>query len=356
MDFHLSEEQEMIRDSLVGCYSQCNSDELLVQKYDRKPALDAELWRAQMELGLTGVMVPESLGGLGMDLLTLAVAAEVSGAYAVATPLEYQCLAAWAIAHSGSQTLIETWLQPIVLGGKVATLALSWEGAEGDPDRLSTHDGTTVSGVRRFVPFAAQADIAVLTLADGKLGLVELRHDSVVLEAVEPLDRSRPVCHLRLNDTPVEIVPEALAERLYDAVLVLHAASAFGAAKRCLDMSVEYAKVREQFGQPIGHFQALKHQLAHMALDTEPSRFLYWYAAHCWDIETDDARQMAALCKAHLSEVAVSTARAAVEAHGGIGFTWELPIHIWLKRAMADSAIYGTPARQRARSAELAGW
>ncbi len=356
MDFHLSEEQEMIRDSLVGCYSQCNSDELLVQKYDREPALDDELWRAQLALGLTGVMVPESLGGLGMDLLTLAVAAEVSASYAVATPMEYQCLAAWAIACSDSQTLIETWLQPIVLGEKIATLALSDEGAEGGPDSLSTHDGATVSGIRRFVPFAAEADIAVLTLGDGKLGLVELRHDSVVREAVAPLDRSRPVCHLRLDSTPVVIFPEALAQRLYDAALILHAASAFGAAKRCLDMSVEYAKVREQFGQLIGQFQALKHQLAHMALDTEPARFLYWYAAHCWDIETEDARQMAALCKAHLGEVAVDTARAAVEVHGGIGFTWELPIHIWLKRAMADSAIYGTPARQRARSAELARW
>lgn len=352
MDFDLSEEQKMIRDSLVNCFSDYNGDEVLVQKYDREPALDAELWQAQLELGLTGTMVPESQGGLGMDLLTLAVVAEAAGAYAVATPLEYQCLVSWAVANSGSQSIIDAWLEPVLAGSKVATLALS---ADGSAESLSVTEGA-VTGVVQFVAFAIDADIALADLGDGTVGLVELRQDAVTLQSVKPLDRSRPVYHLQLESAPVVILPELPAGRLFDAAIILHAASAFGAAKRCLDMSVEYAKVREQFGQVIGSFQALKHQLAHMALDLEPSRFLFWYVAHCWDIETDDASQLAALCKAHLGEVSVRTARAAVEAHGGIGFTWEYPLHIWLKRAMADSAIYGTPARQRVRSARLAGW
>ncbi len=352
MDFDLSEEQKMIRDSLVNCFSDLNSDEALVRKYDREPALDSELWHAQLELGLTGIMVPESQGGLGMNLLTLAVVAEAAGAYAVATPLEYQCLAAWTIANSGFQTVVDTWLEPVLTGSKVATLALSVDRAVGT---LSISDGL-VTGEAHFLAFAAEADIALVDLGNGTVGLVELGQDTVTLQSIEPLDRSRPVYHLQLENAPVAVLPDLSAGRLFDAAIILHAASAFGAAKRCLDLSVDYAKVREQFGRLIGSFQALKHQLAHMALDLEPSRFLFWYAAHCWDIETDDASQVASLCKAHLGEVAVRTCRAAVEAHGGIGFTWEYPLHIWLKRAMADSAIYGTPAKQRARNARLAGW
>src|SRR6056297_2974887 len=125
MDFDLSEEQKMIRDSLVNCFSELNNNEPLVKKYDREPALDSELWSAQLELGLTGIMVPESQGGVGMDLLTLAVVAEVAGAYAVATPLEYQCLAAWAIANYGSQAVVDAWLKPVLTGSEVATLVLS---------------------------------------------------------------------------------------------------------------------------------------------------------------------------------------------------------------------------------------
>ena len=356
MNFDLNDEQKMIRDTLVSCFSGLNTNEVLVHKYDQMPALDRDLWQAQLDLGLSGILVPEANGGLDMDLLTLAVAAEVAGAYAVATPLEYQCLAAWAISRSGSPEVIETWLDSVVSGEKVVTLAFSEPGGTDAPETWAMNCNTSLVGKKSYVPFAGEADLAIVGLSNGRVALVDLKQDSVSVDTVESVDRSRPLSHLLFSEAVASIFAETLGTQLYDAVLILHAASAFGAAKRCLETSVEYAGIREQFGQMIGKFQALKHQLAHMALDLEPARFLYWYAAHQWDLGEEEAREIAALCKAHLGEIAVKTARASVEAHGGIGFTWEYPLHIWLKRAMTDRSIYGSPLSQRARCADLTGW
>jgi alkylation response protein AidB-like acyl-CoA dehydrogenase len=121
-------------------------------------------------------------------------------------------------------------------------------------------------------------------------------------------------------------------------------------------MAVAYAKEREQFGVTIGHFQALKHQLANMAADVEPSRGLYWYAAHAWDVLPEESPRAAALAKAHLSARFAQATRDAVEAIGGIGFTWEGDIQIWLKRSLFDRTYLGSPTVHRERAAQLAGW
>ena len=141
-----------------------------------------------------------------------------------------------------------------------------------------------------------------------------------------------------------------------DVALVLLAADAFGGASRCVDMCVEYAKTREQFGVTIGHFQGLKHQLANMAVEVEPSRALYWYAAYAYDHEPDESERSAALAKAHVTDRFMQVARDSVEAHGGIGFTWECDVQIWFKRAMFDRAFLGAPSVHRERAAVLAGW
>jgi alkylation response protein AidB-like acyl-CoA dehydrogenase len=148
----------------------------------------------------------------------------------------------------------------------------------------------------------------------------------------------------------------AAARRVRDAALVLLAADAQGGASRCVDLAVQYAKTREQFGVTIGHFQALKHQLANMGLEVEPSRALWWYAAHAFDSLPDEAPRAAALAKAHLTDVYMQVARDTVEAHGGIGFTWECDVQIWFKRAIYDRTFGGSPAVHRERAAKLAGW
>lgn len=144
--------------------------------------------------------------------------------------------------------------------------------------------------------------------------------------------------------------------RIFDAALVLLAADALGGAQYCVDLSVGYAGEREQFGQPIGRFQALKHQLAQMALEVEPSRALVWYAGYAHDAGLPDASRAAAIAKAHLADRFVSVARAAIAAHGGIGYTWEYGLNNWFRRSMFDRAYLGSPAVHRARAADLAGW
>jgi alkylation response protein AidB-like acyl-CoA dehydrogenase len=146
------------------------------------------------------------------------------------------------------------------------------------------------------------------------------------------------------------------ADRARDAGLVLIAADAYGGACRCLEMTTQYALTREQFGQVIGTFQAVKHQLADLTAEIEPSLSLYWYAAHAFDHIPDKAERHAALAKAHLTDLYDRATRVATELHGGIGFTWEFDLHLWFRRAIFDRSFLGEAGYHRERAATLAGW
>ena len=198
----------------------------------------------------------------------------------------------------------------------------------------------------------------VVGVAGGGLVLVQGSASGLSIEAISGADQTRRIDNLSFEGTPCEALPEGVqaAKRMRDVALVLLAADAFGGAERCVEMAVEYAKTREQFGVKIAHFQALKHQLANMAVDVEPSRGLYWYAAHAMDHVADEAERSAALAKAHITDRYMQVARDTVEAHGGLGFTWECDVQIWFKRAMFDRAFFGAPAVHRSRAADLADW
>lgn len=208
------------------------------------------------------------------------------------------------------------------------------------------------------MPGAELADVFIVGIEGGELALVERGASGVSIEAYDGVDRTRRMATLVLDGAEAEPLAEgvAAAQRLRDAALVLVAADAFGAASRLVDMSVAYAGTREQFGVTIGHFQALKHQLADMAVAIEPSRGLWWFAAHALDHLPEEAPRAAALAKAHITDVAMQLARDAVEAHGGIGFTWECDVQIWFKRVLFDRAWMGLPDLHRERVAVLGGW
>ena len=206
------------------------------------------------------------------------------------------------------------------------------------------------------MPSAAIADLLVVGLAGGGLAVVETDAAGIQIEVVDGADLTRRFGHVDFDSTPCEVLEgEAAAQRMADVGRVLLAADAFGGSQRLLEMCVEYAKTREQFGVTIGHFQALKHQLASMALDVEPNRGLYWFAAYAQDHAPDEAERIAAIARAHIGDRFMQVARDAVEAHGGIGFTWECDVQIWFKRAMFNRAFLGTPSEDRERSLQLAG-
>ena len=169
---------------------------------------------------------------------------------------------------------------------------------------------------------------------------------------------TRRVAAVTLGDAPGVVVAggRRAIDRARDAGLVLLAADAYGGARRCLDMTVEYALTREQFGQPIGGFQGVKHQLADLATELEPALSLWWYAAHAYDHIPERLERHAALAKAHLTDLYDRAARVATELHGGIGFTWEYDLHLWFRRAVFDRAFLGDAELHRLRAADLAGW
>ncbi|MBF6601978.1 MAG: acyl-CoA/acyl-ACP dehydrogenase [Sphingorhabdus sp.] len=332
MRFHLSEEQISIQDAIRGTMADNWSLNHLHKFADTESDLDQPSWDALMALGLAGILLPDS----GMGLLDAALASEVAGETAASGPLIGQMLAVAAVSRS-SNDAAKAHLDALAEGKSIAALAL---------------------GDSEYIQCAKAADFFLMGNRDGALSLVEAG-DGVAIESVRSTDRSRPVSKVSFDGAKSHELfakGDPMVAKLFDAALVLIAADALGGAQKCTDMSVEYANEREQFGQPIGQFQALKHQLSQMALEVEPARAQLWYAAYAHDAGLEEAPRAAAMAKAHLCDVYVRSARAAVAAHGGIGYTWEYGLNYWFRRAALDRIWLGSPSEHRARAADLAGW
>jgi len=359
MDFDLSEEQRMLQET-VGQFieNECPLSRLR-ELYDDEVGYDPKLWKGLAELGVAGIHLPEEYGGSGLEILDLSVVAETLGALAAPVPLLSHALASLAIALAGSAEQKSRWLPGLASGELLATVAFAEEGGAWLPEQWTLEAASPLTGSKQTVAFAEHADLFLVGLAGGRFAVVERNASGVEVQRVEAADRTRRIGRVSFDATPCELLEEGAedaAARVRDVGLVLLAADAFGGASKLVEMSVEYAKSREQFGVTIGHFQALKHQLAAMAVEIEPSRALYWYAAHALDHLPDEAPRSAALAKSHITERYQQVARDAIEAHGGIGFTWEGDVQMWFKRAMFDRVFLGTPRLHQERVANLAGW
>lgn len=331
MHFHLTEEQIAIQDAVRGTLADSWPMDRIHAFAEGEADVDPVSWRALMGLGLGGILLPDS----GMGLLDAALACEVAGEAAAAGPLIGQMLTVAAIAHSESAQAKEH-LGALVSGDMIATL---------------------VHGGSDYVPCARSADLFLMVDRDAGVRLIEAQ--DVTIAMLKATDRTRPISKVTLGAGGGETLfssSDPMTARLADAALVLTAADALGGSQKVTDMSLGYAKEREQFGQKIGRFQALKHQIAHMALDVEPARALVWYAAYAWDSQLADAPRSAAMAKAHLCDVYVRATRAAVAAHGGIGYTWEYGLNYWFRRAIFNQAWLGSSSVHRARAAAMAGW
>ncbi|WP_254604823.1 acyl-CoA dehydrogenase family protein [Sphingomonas bacterium] len=352
MRFHPTDEQLQIQDALRGTLADTLPPAALHRLVDGDAELDVESWQALMALGVGGLMLPEAAGGAALSLVDAVLAVEVLGAGAVSGPVVPHLMAGLAVAASADPALRERWLPGLASGETIATIAFggAWVPESWD---VAIADGR-VTGAVQFVQAAGAAALFLVGVAGGGLALVE-PGEGVRIEPLASEDRSRRLSRVVFDGAPA--TPLAIdSGRVFDAGLVLIAADALGGAQRATDMTVAYAKDREQFGQPIGRFQALKHQLATMALEVEPARALVWYAAYAWDRALPDAQRSAAIAKAHLADRFTSVARAAVAAHGGIGYTWEYDLSIWVRRAFFDRAFLGGPSVHRARAVALAGW
>lgn len=357
MNFLLSDQQREIQSVIANYLREHCTTAVLHREIDADSWQTRELWQGLAELGVAGIAVPEQYGGLGLEMIDLAIVAEELGRAAAPGPFLGHSLACIAIARSGSKEQKSKWLPRLASGECIGSVALAEGDGRWQPNDWQLPSSDLLNGEKRFVSYADKADVIVVGTSNGNLMLVETASGTIGNTAIDAVDRTRRLARIAFADTPAQSLgTSADAVRLRDAALILLAADAFGGASRCVDMAVDYAKTREQFGQPIGQFQALKHQLADMAVEIEPARGLYWFAAHAWDHQPEQAERSAALAKAHLTDRYLQIARNTVEAHGGIGYTWEFDVQIFVKRALFDFSFCGAPAQHRARCAELAGW
>jgi alkylation response protein AidB-like acyl-CoA dehydrogenase len=358
MNFLLSDEQREMQHSVERYFlEQCDSQRLH-RAFDDTTDHDADLWKGLCDLGVLGIAIPESFGGMGLELIDLALVAEALGRVAAHVPFLGHVLATMAIAQSGNASQRERWLPALATGELLATVAFAESGQDWQPEQwaIDVDEATQISGAKSFVPSAAVADLIVVGLTGGRFAVVERNARGVQIGEQDGIDRTRRLGRVSFDRTPVELLAEPSGSRIRDAALVLLAADAFGGASRCVEMAVDYAKTRKQFGTAIGRFQGLKHQIVNTATEVEPARALYWYAAHAWDHLPEQATESAAVAKAHLADRYLQAARDTVEAHGGIGYTWEFDLQILFKRAMFDYSWMGSPALHRERVATLAGW
>jgi alkylation response protein AidB-like acyl-CoA dehydrogenase len=359
VNFDLSEEQRLLQSTIEGLLERECPLPRVRAFYDAEDDLDPAVWKGLSELGALGLHLGEAYGGAGLELLDLACVAERLGHHGTPGPFLGHVLAGLAIALGGSDAQRRAWLPRLASGEIVGSVAFAEEGERWQPEQWTlAPSGGALRGRKEHVPCGRSVGLVVVGLAGGGLGLVDGAATGLTAAAENGIDRTRRVASLAFDGAPCELLPRGaeVSTRVRDAALVLLAADAYGGAARCVELAVAYAKRREQFGRTIGHFQALKHQLANLALDTEPCRALSWYAAYAFDHVPGEAALAAAHAKSHITDRFVQVARATVEAHGGIGYTWECEVHYWLKRAVFDRSFLGSPRVHRLRAADLAGY
>ncbi len=315
----------------------------------------AGVWEALAELGLFALLVPERFGGVGLSLVDLALAIESLGA-GLAPPLAVSTLIATdAIIRHGSEGQQRTLLPSIATGNsKIAIAVLEADGGYA----LGTVEATLVDGVLRgtkiLVAGAADADLLLVVASAGDrptLVFVDTTATDVTVAAHSDIDASSGLAALRFDSVAVgpdavlgHAAPERAVDRLLDVAATVHAGLLTGIAGRMLDTAVEYAKTRVQFGQPIGSFQAIKHRCADMAVALEAGRSAAYYAF--WAIAEDsaDRARAASMAKAYCGEVARHIGNETIQVHGGMGFTWELGLHRFLRRAKVIEHSFGDAA------------
>jgi alkylation response protein AidB-like acyl-CoA dehydrogenase len=362
MNFGLSQDQVLLRDTIHRFLDEQCPTSRVRQVMDGPSGHDAELWTALVDLGVTGLYVPAEHDGAGLELLDLALAAEEIGYNATPGPFLGNALAQIALVEGGGDALRKQWLPKLVDGSRIGTFALGEPDGQWDPAKIATRaEGGKLTGTKALVPYGALADLLVIAARDQDgpgLWLVEKGAAGLETKDYVGNDLTRRLSVVRLKDTPGVKLPAGgtAVARVRDAGCVLVAADAYGGCRRMLDMATAYSKQREQFGQPIGAFQAVKHQLANLACELEPALSLWWYAAHAFDRIQEESAHRAALAKALLTDTYDRFARDTTELHGGIGFTWEFDLHLWFRRAMFDRGFLGDAIDQRARAADLAGW
>jgi len=317
IDFEFSDEQRALRDVARDLFAKQSPPSFIRTRWNGER--DVKLWRALAEVGLLGIMIPEEHGGAGGDEVDAVLVLEEAGRAALPEPFAETLVAARLIQLHGDKVLSESWLPRIASGDAVATV-----GRETDP----------------FVAYAAEADLIVLIDTSGARLLTR---DDVKTKPVRSQDPARPLYSIetKRGERLTLTTPNSRAAAAI-------AATQLGVARRLLEMTVDYVKDRKQFGKPVGSFQAVKHKLARVHAAIEDARPAAWYAAYAFARDLPEASKAANVAKVAASRAEALANAEALQCHGGIGFTWEHNLQVWLKRGLALQPAFGTPAEHRA--------
>jgi alkylation response protein AidB-like acyl-CoA dehydrogenase len=369
MDFTLTEEQRELR-SIVRRFMGARSAEPEVRRLMATQAgYDPDVWRQMSEqLGLPGLAIPEEYEGAGFGYVELGLVFEEMGRVLLCAPYFSTVFAAEVLLRGNDEDAKKNFLPGIAAGTTIATVALlerasGWTADDIHLAATAGPNGWTLTGTKKHVLDGHVADlvlVAARTPAGISLFAVDKGAAGFVATPLETMDQTRKQAELTFTETPARLIGDegdgwAAIARALDTAAIMLGAEQVGGASRALEMAVEYAKVRVQFGRPIGSFQAIKHKCADMLAETESARSAAYYGMWALSAEDDDVPTAARMAKIYCSQAFMHVASENIQIHGGIGFTWEHPAHLYFKRAKTCEVLLGTPAHHRQLLAEQLG-
>jgi alkylation response protein AidB-like acyl-CoA dehydrogenase len=376
MDFDFTPEQIALRDSARAYLGEKCTSQFVRTMFDDPIGYSKPMWKEMAELGWLGLTFPEENNGFGLGMVELAMMleemarADFPGPYFASV-----LLAGSALIAAGDKTQKEKYLNRIASGDLIATMGILGEECDWTPEAIQLKaepggGGFVLNGMKRFVPFAKSADVMLIPArtsrnndsSDGiTLFIVPPKSQGIEISPMTNLDLTNKASQVQFNNVvvPEENVVGELdnAWHIVKAVLQKAAVGAsaemLGCARKCMEMSIEYSKIREAFGQKIGQFQAIKHKLAEMLVEVESAHSAVYYAAWAQDAQSEDAALAASVAKAYVGDAARKVCGEAIQVHGGIGFTWEYDLHFWFKRAKYYEPMYGDAEFHRELAAQV---
>ena len=370
MNFAFSEEQEELRRTVRSFLEQKSPETEVRRLMETDEGYDPAVWKQMGEqLGLQGLAIPEEFGGSGYSYIELIVILEEMGRRLLCAPyFSTVVLAANTLIHSGDDAAKKEWLPGIASGETIATLAFTedsgrWDEAGITATAAKSGDGWTINGTKSYVIDGHVADlILVAARSDKGVSIFAVPADASGLTrtVLTTMDQTRKQARIELSNTPGTLIGTegqgwSVIDRVLDLAAVALSAEQVGGAQFVLEMAVQYAKDRIQFGRPIGSFQAIKHKCADMLLEVESAKSAAYYAGWCAAELNDELPSVAALAKAYCSEAYFHASADNIQIHGGIGFTWEHPAHLYFKRAKSSELLFGDPAYWRELLAQRIG-
>ena len=370
MNFAFDEEQEELRTTIRRFLDEKSPSTEVRRLMDCAEGYDAAVWQQMADqLGMQGLAIPEEYGGSGFTNVELGIVLEEMGRALLCAPyFATVVLAANTILHSADDASKKTLLPGIASGETIATLAVTEDNGRWDEEGITARAtpsgaGYTIDGHKMFVLDGHTADLIVVAARDGgRVSLFTVASDAPGLtrRSLLTMDQTRKQARLEFAGTPAKLLGSAGAgwetlSRVLDLAAVALAAEQVGGAQKVLEMSVEYAKVRVQFGRPIGSFQAIKHKCADMLLEVESARSAAYYAMWAAADRSDELPAVASLAKAYCSDAYFHAAAENIQIHGGIGFTWQHDAHLYYKRAKSSELLFGDPTYHRELLAQRIG-